>query len=138
MSYQISWLYKDRVLLVDYRGIVTFDDLQQVYTDLYNHLNTSSQTLHVVVDLTNVNKTTFQVRDLSKLSEIQRLVMTHPQNGWQVYCNFTSKAFFDFVGSVLVNVSSLGKLKFVAGPNDATTFLVALDPSLAQSVNFDL
>lgn len=132
MSYHIEWMLKDRILFVEYQGVVSMDDLQQVHIELYNYLNGSPNPLDTIVSLINVTRTTFPLQDVSQLAEIQRKVMTHPKNRWQVYGDFSSRVFFDFVNSILMSGGSLAMVKFAASAQEGLTFLYGIDPSLPQ------
>jgi hypothetical protein len=129
MGFSVEWMYKPRLILVQYYGKVVADDIRGQADALHVLLDADGERpVHMVIDLSRVEGIGFGLGDLKNLA-----IDTHPLVGWMALA--TPNAMFRFLASVGVQFSR-GKHRILATREEALKFLLEKDVTLHQLVGY--
>ena len=127
MPQETGWYIEGRVIVARYWGAITLQDIYDSAAIEYEMLeNAGNRTIHVLVD--QIGQTS-SPRELLRIREILRPVLTHPARGWTVAFGNIQDVNRDYINVV---ITKSFKKRYRAFPSrvQALAFLAKADHSL--------
>jgi hypothetical protein len=126
MAFQNRWLVEDRVVLVEFSGDITLDELMANDADMLRYVNSGTPPVHIICKLQGAKR--FPT-NISNISRSAKQYLTSPNIGWFLIVG-VDNPLLTFIGSIVAQVSQL-KFKQAADLDEALQVLGRMDFSLA-------
>jgi hypothetical protein len=130
MSYQISWLVENRVLLIEGHGEVTLQEMEQQAQDIRRLIAGTKTPIHFVVDLRDLEKVDYDADSAAYIADVLYATISL---GWRLlYGNrdITTREMFR------TTTRRYGlKTAWVSNQQEALRFLSDVDETLTYSEN---
>jgi hypothetical protein len=133
MPHIISWIVKDRVVLTDFHGVISADELKTFINTVLPLAKTGTPPVHHLSNSLKMERVEFSIATARNLIAAAGMVKEFT---WQVDIN-TNRAnhMVAYILSNLVNV----RTRTFPTPEEAVAFLKDIDPTLAAAGwNLDL
>jgi hypothetical protein len=132
MDYETSWFIAGRVFLVKYRGSFTSEDIQEIgETGILPVLEQATQTVHLLVDVTEMSGIDFSIKDLVHDPRTAKRYL-HPYTGQFVYIVSKQNAhYFHLLASFIAQVYNV-KTHVCESYEDGLAYLREIDPTLPE------
>jgi hypothetical protein len=130
MDFETGWYIEGRVFFIKYRGSFTSEEIQQVgETRILPALEQSTQTVHLLVDVTEMPSIDFSIKDLVNDPRTAKRYL-HPHTGHFVYIVAKHNTdYFHLLASFVTQV--YGTQTHVCESYEAALeYLREVDPSL--------
>lgn len=132
MSYQVSWLLENRIMLISYDGVLTKAELQMYLADTMDVrdranaiLGAGGPLIHTITDARRMTKTEISLKEALKTVEIVR----KQRVGWTVYIPANKMdLFFASLGHQFAGV----RFRNFASISEGINFLKEVDDTLAN------
>jgi len=125
MGYEISWILEERVVHVQYDGVVTNEELRKSNYMAKHYVTNGNDgnVMHVVIDISQATKFPTDLKNLEDLL----LSQENPGTGWVILVGANRLARL-----LTATLSQLTQIQFRAAPTieDGLAFLAQRDPSL--------
>jgi len=120
MPYQVTWYTEPQIILYDYNGVLTLDEVNQSNIEALELMNQASEPVDFLVDLRYVERITFNISEMLAVQSLHAMI-THPLNHWTAYYDKRSS-----LAQLLMHVlheSVQGRSRFFDSQAEALEFL---------------
>jgi hypothetical protein len=125
-AFRHSWLYPSRVVLVEFDGDLSFEELEASHRAIIeNFFNAGQAPVHLVIDIDHLKS--FPT-NLIKVQQITRPVLGHPAIGWMIMVG-TTNALQRFLLTTITQLANI-RTQQTSTLDEARAALERLDPSL--------
>lgn len=126
MSYKVSWLVEDRVILVENAGVITLEDLQAIDAQVRIFANAGQAPIHILSDIRYLDKVPFNFSAMRQNME----AASDPKVGWIVEIN-SRNPIIRRVTALLARIMRV-RLVQLATIDEAIAYLAAQDPTISR------
>ena len=126
MTHTISWYLDKRIVLVQYSGTLTSDELQIAVPETVRTMDQGIAPLYMVVDVSAVGKFPMNLGELKRLTEAQ-----HPKLSWVAMVGMNSLA--RFIVTALSQFADL-KIRPANSVEEAVAYFAEIDASVKESL----
>lgn len=130
MPVHLQWLYKDRIVLQQFHGILTTEDITQMVDSSEKMVDQGTAPVHTLVD------SMYLVKYPTNLATMRRAISTTPNTklGWVILVQ-QNNPLLKFLGSMLAQLAVKNvRLRIFDNHVQALEFLVSMDSTLTDEV----
>jgi hypothetical protein len=126
MAHVISWYLDKRILLVEYNGTLTSDELQSVIPETFRMMDEGNPPLYMVIDVKAVDKFPMNLGELKRFT-----VAKHPSLSWISMVGMNPLGRF-----VITALSQFADLKIRPANtvDEAVAYFSEIDASVKESL----
>lgn len=130
MPVRVGWYIKDRILLIEAKGVITDEEYITLGTSpvmLSAMDNSPASRIDYFFDIIDPHATLPSLRVRGKT-----LIEKHPKDGWTILIHFKMNPLWRMTATIIAQVSQ-GRFRFLDSFDEALTFMRYIDRSLPAS-----